>query len=226
MSTPGDRGPDGTSEDPFDRPPNESGHASDQPHPADQTAPIQPGAYPGSYPGAVPGGQGPASGAAYGQTPEQPGYWEQQAQAQTQAGQQQASYGQVPYQQQGYQQPGYQPAYPQPAYGGYGQPGFGYAMAPPHPSATTSLVLGLVGLIGGVVACGLPLLVSPFAIFVGRKTMREIDASNGQLGGRSNAKAGFVMGIIGTVLLALALVGIVLLVIGIAASSSSGYTEY
>lgn len=43
--------------------------------------------------------------------------------------------------------------------------------------------------------------------------MREIDASQGQLQGRSEAKAGFVLGIIGTVLLALAIAAIVLLVI-------------
>lgn len=108
-------------------------------------------------------------------------------------------------------QPGYQqPGYPQPGYAP--PPGWGYApVAPDHPRATTALVLGLVGLIGGL-ACGLPLLASPFAWWIGVKTRREIDAQPG-VGGRGQATAGMVTGIIGTVLLALSLALLVLIVV-------------
>jgi hypothetical protein len=59
-------------------------------------------------------------------------------------------------------------------------------------------VLGILGL----VCCG---VASPFAIWLGRKSMREIDASGGRVGGRGQAPAGFIMGIIGTALWVLAL---------------------
>jgi hypothetical protein len=113
---------------------------------------------------------------------QQPGYWEQQ--------QPQQPYGQQPYGQPYGQQPGYPAAY-----------------APDHPKATTSLVLGILG----IVVCG---LVAPFAWRIGKKTRDEIDASNGQLGGRGAAQAGYVLGLIGTILLALGLVLVVLLVVG------------
>lgn len=111
-------------------------------------------------------------------------------------------------------QPGQQPPPPQPGWapqpgqqqpGQQGQqpgwappPGYGYpAPAPPTPgSATTALILGIVGL----VIC--PLTTIP-AIFIGRNAVKEIDASNGQLGGRSTANAGYILGIVGTAIWAL-----------------------
>ena len=53
--------------------------------------------------------------------------------------------------------------------------------------------------------CLLPLFVAPFAWFYGHRVITEVDASNGTLGGRSEGKAGLILGIIGTVLLILAL---------------------
>jgi len=105
-----------------------------------------------------------------------------------------------------------QPSYgQQPGYGQYGQPyppqGFppgGYA--PEHPKATTSMVLGILG----VVICG---VIAPFAWRMGKQTVDEIDRSNGQLGGRGQAQAGYVLGIIGTVLLGIGLLFIVLVVV-------------
>jgi hypothetical protein len=111
--------------------------------------------------------------------PEQPGYWEQPQQP-TQPYGQPPQYGQP-------QQYGQQP---------YGQPPVGYA--PDHPKATTSLILGILG----IVVCG---IIAPFAWQSGRRTLAEIDASQGQLGGRGAAQAGYVLGIIGTVLLGLGL---------------------
>lgn len=98
-------------------------------------------------------------------------------------------------------QPGYweqqarqqQPPYAQAPYPGFGaQPPVQYA--PDHPRAITSLVLGILG----VVLCS---VLAPFAWSIGSKTLNEIDASNGMLGGRGAAQAGYILGIVGTVLL-------------------------
>lgn len=115
----------------------------------------------------------------------------------------------------GYQQPG-QPPYPGYGYG-YGQQ-YGYPVAAPdHPKATTAMVLGIVGL----VACQ---IVSPFAWSVGKRTVAEIDASGGRLGGRGQAQAGYILGIVGTIFLGLGLlfmlVYFVIVIIAIGASST------
>ena len=93
--------------------------------------------------------------------------------------------------------PGAAVPYPQPYPGGYppaGYPPPGYpTQAPDQPQAVTAMVLGILGL----VCCG---VASPFALWLGRKSMKEIDASGGWLGGRGQAQAGFILGIIGTVL--------------------------
>ena len=95
---------------------------------------------------------------------------------------------------------------PPPPYGQFTPP------VPNHSQSTLSLVLGIVGLVGALMFCGLPLVVSPFAWALGRNALKEIAASQGQLRGQSEARAGVIMGIIGTVLLGLA----VLVMIGFA----------
>lgn len=136
-------------------------------------------------------------------------------------GEQPPAYGQEP--------PAYgqQPSYGIPHPPQYGQPyaqpyGYGppvYAPQPPqHPKATTALILGIVGLVGGM-TCYLPVLLSPFAWAVGRRAVREIDASHGHLSGRGSAQAGAVLGIIGTILLGLMLVGLVVLLVALGMSS-------
>ncbi len=88
---------------------------------------------------------------------------------------------------------------------------------PDHPRATTSMVLGILGL----VICS---ICAPFAWSIGGKAVKEIDASGGAYGGRSQAQAGYVMGIIGSVLLGLTVVGVVLwliaVIIGVASSAT------
>ena len=98
--------------------------------------------------------------------------------------------------------PGY--AGPPPGYGGPqpGYPPYGYG-PPDHPRASTSMVLGILGL-------ALCQVLAPFAWVTARQTLREIDASGGQWGGRGQAQAGYVLGIVGTVLLGLAVVGVLL----------------
>ncbi len=115
----------------------------------------------------------------------------------------------------GYGQPVYQPGALAPWQGGYGPP-----VGLDHPKASLSLVLGIIGL----VACQ---VVSPFAWAMGRQTVAEIDASGGRLGGRTSAQAGYVLGIVGTALLAIAVLvlvtwlAIILVVIGTTAVSST-----
>jgi len=116
--------------------------------------------------------------------PGQPGYWEQQARQTPPPG-----YPQAP----GYPPQGYAPMAPQ-------------QYAPDHPRATTSLVLGILG----VVLCQ---VVAPFAWVIGKRTVNEIDASGGRMGGRGSAQAGYILGIVGTVLLGLGLIYLVVMLV-------------
>ncbi|HYO38129.1 MAG TPA: DUF4190 domain-containing protein [Nocardioidaceae bacterium] len=165
--------------------------------PGDGDQPPDPYGRPPGQPPEQPYGQQPGYG--------QPGYGDQPGSGQY------GQYGGQQYGQYGAQQ-----------YGGqYGQPPYGQGYPQQdHPRATTSLVLGIVG----IVLCG---LAAPFAWRMGKKAVDEIDASHGQLGGRGSAKAGYILGLIGTILLGLALLVIVAAVgLGIAGvlteSSSPG----
>ncbi|RLV56424.1 DUF4190 domain-containing protein [Aeromicrobium phragmitis] len=185
---------------------------SDQNSPSQDPSqePQQPGQDPnhgsGSYPPPPPGGQPPYG--QYGQQQPGPG-----------------QYGQQP----GYGAPG-QPGYgqPYPQQPGYGQPYApgGWQPAPKHPQATLAMVLGIVGLVGGFV-CGLPLLAAPFAWYIGGKAVKEIDADPQQYSGRSEASTGKILGIVGTVLLALVLLAIVFIVVlGLSGAFDSDYSSY
>jgi hypothetical protein len=81
--------------------------------------------------------------------------------------------------------------------------------------ATTAMVLGILGF----VICQ---VLAPFALVIGRNSMKRIDASGGRLGGRGRAQAGFILGLVGTILLGIALVLGLILIAG-SASTSSGY---
>ena len=76
----------------------------------------------------------------------------------------------------------------------YGAPPYGGFAAPDHQQAVLVLILGILGLV-------LCQVISPFAWVMGNRVVAEIDASNGQLGGRSTANAGRICGIVGTFLL-------------------------
>ena len=126
---------------------------------------------------------------------------------------------QPPYGQPQYGQPQYgAPQYPQPP--GYGHPGYGPGAPQNHPSATTALVLSIIGLAGVAFCGGLTLVLSPFAWRMGAKAVEEIDANPGAYGGRDQANAARIMGVIGTVLLVLGVLGIVgLIAVGVASGS-------
>ena len=114
-------------------------------------------------------------------------------------------------------QEGWQPPGP----GQPGQAGWVPAPGPPdHPDATRALVLGLVALVGGL-ACLLPLVVGPFAWAVGRRALRDIDAQPGRWGGRNQATAGYVTGVVATVLLVLGVVAVAAMIVVLALGTAS-----
>lgn len=153
-----------------------------------------------------------------------PGYGQQQAPAPP------PGYGQSAPPGYGYPAP---PGYGAPGQGapGYGQPyppyyaPPGWASPPDHPRSTLALVFGLIGLIGGFTTC-FGFVFAPFAWAIGAKAVKEIDAAPGQYSGRGNAQAGKVLGIIGTVLLVIAVLAVAgLITLAIAADSSGGFSS-
>lgn len=92
-----------------------------------------------------------------------------------------------------------------------------YHRQPPardHPKAMTAMILGILSLV-------LCQLVGPFAWRIGGQTMREIDASGGQLGGRGLAQAGYILGVVATVLLIVAVVLFVIFAVIAAISATA-----
>ncbi len=133
----------------------------------------------------------------------------------------QQPYAQAPYGQQPYGVP--------PGFAGYGQAVPGYHYAQSLGTATTSMVLGIVALVSLLLTpfccITLPgLLVGPFAVWTGWSARREIDRNPAAYTNRGQAVAGFVMGIIASVLAVLVVIGIVVF-IG-AADWSSNYDSY
>ncbi len=85
--------------------------------------------------------------------------------------------------------------------------GYGHPAPPYHPRTITILVLGILG-----VAMFPPL--GPFAWVMGRRALKEIDASDGTIGGRGLVLTGYICGIVATVVLILAVVISVLVAVG------------
>ncbi len=134
-----------------------------------------------------------------------------------------------------YQQPT-TPSYPQAPHGQaaygqqpYGQQPYGGAYSPispygpvltPHPEANSALIMGIVALAGTFV-CGILCVLGPFAWAKGAKVRKEIDANPQQWSGRGEATAGYVMGIITTILLILVLLFVVVAIVVIAGTATS-----
>lgn len=85
-----------------------------------------------------------------------------------------------------------------------GPPGQPFHQGPPQ--ATTKSVVALVLGIAGLLLCGG--LLGPAAIIVGHKALREIDSSNGRLGGRRMALAGLILGYIAVAFAVIVLIGV------------------
>ena len=110
------------------------------------------------------------------------------------------------------------PYAPVPSYAGFVTP------PPDHPQAMLSMILGLVGLVGAFLLCGVTLVVSPFAWGIGHSALKEIRASQGRLGGESPARTGMILGIIGTVFLILGLIFLIgfIVLIAVGATTTTG----
>ncbi len=87
---------------------------------------------------------------------------------------------------------------------------------PEQSQATTALVLGILG----IVICQ---ILGPFAWSMGSKEMQAIDAGRRPPENRGTANAAKILGIVGTVLLGIAIIGVILFftVFSIAAVTSS-----
>ena len=92
----------------------------------------------------------------------------------------------------------------------YGAPPPAGGMPANHPRGTTVLILGILSLVCCGIFTGIP------AIIMGRGALSEIDANPTAYGNRGTVFAGYLCGIIGTVLSAL---GIVLWIILLATGS-------
>ena len=79
---------------------------------------------------------------------------------------------------------------------------------PESSQATTALVLGILG----VVVCG---ILAPIAWSMGTKELEAIDSGRRPPQNRGTANAGRILGIIGTVLLAIGIIFIVLAFVGV-----------
>jgi hypothetical protein len=90
------------------------------------------------------------------------------------------------------------------------------SVPPVHREAMTVLVLGIVAM----AVCG---VVGPIAWVMGNRVVREIDASGGALGGRSEAQVGRILGIVTTAFLAIGLLvavgALIVVLVGIATSN-------
>ncbi|GAA5045199.1 DUF4190 domain-containing protein [Nocardia callitridis] len=109
----------------------------------------------------------------------------------------------------------YPPQSPPPGYQGYP----GYGPPPDHSNATLIMILGILSLV-------LCQILGPFAWVMGRRALNEIDASGGTIGGRGSVQAGYVCGIIATVITVLSILVIVVVivatvVIGVSADTGS-----
>lgn len=110
-----------------------------------------------------------------------------------------------------------QPQQPtQPPQAPWGAPAPGYGFPQSHGRATTSMVLGIVATAGILLTplCCITLpamFLGPFAIWTGASARREIDRYPTAYTNRGQAVAGFVMGIIATVLAVLLTIGLVAL---------------
>lgn len=108
--------------------------------------------------------------------------------------------------------PGAYPPYA-PQVGLYAQP-----TPPVHSGAVISLVLGVTSLVSlflvpFVLVSVVGVICAPFAIWLGRRAMREIDADPAHASGKGIALAGFITGIVGCVLGVLGIIGVALVVV-------------
>jgi len=127
----------------------------------------------------------------------------------------QQGYQQQNYPQQGYQQPGFQQQgqapyeqapFGQAQYGQFDQAQYQVQHWPEQSQATMVLVMGVLGLVFCQVC-------SPIAWIMGNKELEAIDAGRRPYDQRSTANVGRILGIVGTALILLVVVGVALMFI-------------
>lgn len=186
---------------------------------------LPPGFGAGQQPYGTPQGYGtpPGYGApqGYGATPEfgaPQGYGASQEFGQPGYGQQ--AYGQPQaYGQQGYGAPGYVPPNPYPPAPGQNWGAAGYYPGQAYYGARQDHPMAIMVLILGVLSIVLCQLIGPVAWVLGAKARREIQESNGALGGSGMVTAGWICGIVATgIMIAAVVFFVVLAVIGAASS--------
>ena len=79
----------------------------------------------------------------------------------------------------------------------------------------------MLALILGIVSIVLCQILGPFAWVIGRRAVKEIDASGGAYGGRAQAMVGYVLGLVTTILMIIGVVVVIVVVIIAAANSST-----
>ncbi|WP_216896262.1 DUF4190 domain-containing protein [Nocardia alni] len=76
-----------------------------------------------------------------------------------------------------------------------------------HPHATTVLLLGALS----VFCCG---ALGPIAWAMGKRALDQIERSGGALGGRSQVVIGYVLGVVGTILMVIVAIIYLMLLVG------------
>lgn len=76
-----------------------------------------------------------------------------------------------------------------------------------HPHATTVLVLGVLSML----CCG---ALGPIAWVMGKRALDQIELSGGTIGGRSQVLVGYIIGIIGTLMMVVTACIFLLVLIG------------
>ena len=96
---------------------------------------------------------------------------------------------------------------------------------PPSSNATTALVLGIIGAVGSLGSCCCclfvaPAVCSPIAWYMGRAELAAIRAGASSPAGQGSAQAGMILGMVGSGLLALYIVGMIayIAIVGVAAA--------
>lgn len=93
-------------------------------------------------------------------------------------------------------------------------PGPGYPVKPPdHPQTIVILILGIIGVTVFQIC-------APIAWYLGNKAKKEIEASNGAIGGLSTVNLGRILGIVGTMIVVISVVIVVVAIVVILAASS------
>jgi hypothetical protein len=129
--------------------------------------------------------------------------------------------GDAPSQPYPYPQNPYPPAYAYPPAAPQWSP---YAR-PEHPRTMTAFVLAMIAGPGALATCGLTLLLSPFAWWYAAKARKDMRAAPAYYEGEGRATAAYVIGIIGTVVVVLALAAFIALTIW-AATAPDDFNDY